>query len=174
MKKVLWGILFWGCLISFASLASGAEPFKIAYVDIQRALNLCEAGKEAKKQITGEVEKLQKIFSGKQKELEKIKEDLEKRGAVLNETTRKEKERDYQTKLRELQRIQRDSEDDLRRKDQELTDRILKNLASIIRKLGEEGKYTVILEKNQPAILYIANVLDLTEEVIRLSDQKKK
>jgi outer membrane protein len=92
----------------------------------------------------------------------------------LNETSRKEKERDYQTKLRELQRIQRDSEDDLRRKDQELTDRLLKNLAGIIRKLGEEGKYTVILEKNQPAILYIANVLDLTEEVIRLSDQKKK
>ena len=174
MKKVLWGILLGGWLISFAPLTLGAEPFKIAYVDIQRALNLCEAGEEAKKQMTGEVEKLQKIFSGKQKELEKIKEDLEKRGAVLNETTRKEKERDYQTKLRELQRIQRDSEDDLRRKDQELTDRILKNLASIIRKLGEEGKYTIILEKNQPAILYIANVLDLTEEVIKLSDQKKK
>ncbi len=158
----------------FTSLTFAVEPLKIAYVDMQKALNYCEAGKEAKRQMTLEVEKMQKVFAGKQKELEKIKDDLEKRGSVLSENVRREKDRDYQTKLRDLQRLQKDYEDDLRRKDREFTERILKNVEVIIKQMGEEGKYTVILEKNQPTILFISNSLDLTEEVIKRIDQKQK
>lgn len=174
MKKV--GILFlsWGLLMVFTSLTFAVEPLKIAYVDMQKALNYCEAGKEAKRQMTLEVEKMQKVFAGKQKELEKIKDDLEKRGSVLSENVRREKDREYQTKLRDLQRLQKDYEDDLRRKDREFTERILKNMEVIIKQMGEEGKYTVILEKNQPTILFISNSLDLTEEVIKRIDQKQK
>ncbi len=170
------GIFFlsWGVLVAFFSLSYGAEPVKIAYVDMQKALNFCEAGKEAKKQITQDVEKMQKTFAGKQKEVEKLKEDLEKRGSVLNETVRREKERDYQTKLRDLQRLQKDYEEDLRRKDRELTEHILRNLEAVVKKLGEEGKYTLILERNQPALIYISSALDLTDEVIKILNQKQK
>jgi len=174
MKKVGTLVLTVGMMAFFVSLAWGTDPFKFAYVDMQRALNYCEAGKEAKKIITSEVEKVHKSFAGKQRELEKIKEDLEKRGSVLSDTVRREKERDYQMKLRDLQRLQRDYEDDLRRKDQEYTGRILKELEAIIKKMGEEGKYTAIFEKNQPAIIYVSSALDLTDEVIKIHDQKKK
>ena len=174
MKKIgifLMAAFFgWG----FVCSAQGAEAIKLGYVDMQKALNTCESGKEAKKQITDEVGKIEKTFVGKQKELEKIKEDLEKRGNVLSESVRREKEKDYQIKVRDLQRMQRDYEEDLRRKDQEYTAKILSELAAIARKLGEEGKYTVIFEKNQPAFVYFSNVIDLTDEVIKIADQNFK
>lgn len=174
MKKA--GILFlsWGLLLVFASFTFGEEPLKIAYVDMQKAAIYSEAGKEAKRKFTAELEKMQKEFAGKQKDLEKIKEDLEKRGSVLSESVRQQKERDYQAKLRDLQRLQRDYDEDLRRKERELMDPILKNLETTIKKMGEEGKYTLILEKNQPAVIYISNTLDLTDEVIKRSDKKQK
>jgi outer membrane protein len=163
--------VFWMALVP---LAWGSEPIKIAYVDIQKALNLCEAGKEAKKQITLEVERMRRNFVGKQKELEKLKEDLEKRGSVLSEAARKEKERDYQAKLRDLQRMERDYQEELQRKERELTESVLKKLEAIVKKLGEDGKYTVILERTHAGIIYIPNSLDLTDEVIKISDQKGK
>jgi outer membrane protein len=173
MKKVaLWVVVLAGFLFA-ASAAFGAEQFKLAYVDMQRALNYCEAGKEAKKQMTLEVEKIQRVFLAKQKEVEKLKEDLEKRGSVMSDAVRKEKERDYQTKLRDMQRMQRDTEDEIRAKDRELTEKILKKLADIIRKLGEERRYTMVVEKNQPAVIYVAPGLDITEEIIKLMDQHK-
>ena len=159
---------------AFAFPVWGAEAMKIGYVDMQRALNQCEAGQEAKKLITSEVEKMQKNLVAKQKEVEKLKEDLEKRGSVMNESVRRDKERDYQAKFRDLQRIQRDFEEDLRRKDREVTDRVLLDLAKIIKKIGEDGKYTLILEKNQPAIIYISGALELTDEVIKIANQKQK
>lgn len=174
MKKAGVIIAGWALGLSFLPLAWGAEVLKIGYVDMQRALNQCEAGQEAKRLITGEVDKMQKTFGAKQKELEKIKEDLEKRGSVMNENVRREKEKDYQTRLRDLQRMQRDFEEDLRRKDREHTDRVLRNLALIAAKIGEDGKYAVILEKNQPTIIYISGALDLTDEVIKIANQKPK
>jgi outer membrane protein len=106
--------------------------------------------------------------------MEKIKEDLQKRGSVMNENVRREKEKEYQTKALDLQRLQRDFEEDLRRKDREHTDRVLRNLEKVVKKMGEDGKYTVILEKNQPAIIYISSALDLTDEVIKMINQKPK
>lgn len=150
-----------------------AEPLKIGYVDMQRALNQCEAGQEAKRVITAEVDKISKTMEAKQKELTRLREELEKRGSILNENVRREKEKDFQNKTREVQRMQRDFEDDIRRKDREYTDRVLRDLAKIAQKIGEEGKYTIILEANQPAIVYISKALDLTDEVIKQANAQK-
>ena len=174
MKRI-FVLMVWAALGGlFLSPAKADEPMTIGSVDMQKALNFSNVGQEAKKLMSAEVEKMEKSFSGKQKELEKLKEDLEKRGMVMSENVRKEKERDYQTKLRDLQRMQRDYEDELRRKDRELTEKILKDVAAIVKKIGEERKYTVIVERNQPAIVYISNSLDLTEEVIKILNEKKK
>jgi outer membrane protein len=173
MKRAVVFIVCSVLAMAFSSPVAATDPLKIGYVDMQRALNQCEAGQEAKKLITAEVEKMQKNLMSKQKEVEKLKEDLEKRGSVMAENIRREKERDYQAKLRDLQRIQRDFEEDLRRKDREVTDKVLLDLAKIIKKIGEDGKYTMILERNQPTIIYISGALELTDEVIKIANQKK-
>ena len=174
MKKIAIGAGLILLGMGMTSLAWPADAIKIGYVDMQKALNLCEAGKDAKKTITEEVEKMQKSFVGKQRELEKLKEDLEKRATVLSENVRREKEKEYQAKLRDMQRLQRDYEEDLRRKDREYTERILRDLEIIVKKLGEEGKYTLILERNQPALVYITGSLEITDEVIKIADRNFK
>ena len=174
MKKAFVFIVCSVLGVAFSSPVGATDPLKIGYVDMQRALNQCEAGQEAKKLMTTEVEKMQKNLMGKQKEVEKLKDDLEKRGSVMNENVRRDKERDYQAKVRDLQRIQRDFEEDLRRKDREITDKVLLDLAKIIKKIGEDGKYTMILERNQPTIIYISGALELTDEVIKIADQNQK
>jgi Skp family chaperone for outer membrane proteins len=42
-----------------------------------------------------------------------------------------------------------------------------------VQKIGEEGKYTMIFEPNQPAIIYITKGLDLTEEVVKRANASK-
>jgi len=173
MKKMGFWTFCGVVILAWTAGAWGADPLKIGYVDMQRALNQCTAGREAKKIITGEVEKVHKSLEGRKKELDRLREDLEKRGAVMNETLRREKEKEYQAKLRDMQRTQRDFEEDIRRRDRELTDRVLRDLARIVQKIGEEGKYSVILEGNQPTIVYISKGLDLTEEVINRANAAK-
>ena len=173
MKKVGVYFLSLGMFIVSAGLALGDEGVKIGFVDIKKVLDISEAGKGARNQMALQMEKIRKEIVGKERELEKLKEDLEKRGAVMSETARLDKERDFQLKLRDLQHFRQDVEQEFKLKDQDLTRQILRSIGPIISKIAEEKKFTLILEKNDPAVAYSSNTLDLTQEVIKIFDQQK-
>ena len=54
----------------------GAEEYKFAFVDLQKALNLCKAGQDAKEKFGKEVEQAEEKLSLKQEELKRLKEVL--------------------------------------------------------------------------------------------------
>jgi len=153
---------------------AGSAEFKIASVDIQKAVNECNAGKDAKKDITKEVEKFQRLIAERQKDLQTMKETLEKQAAMLNPDARTAKEKEYQSKLRDFQRWGEDYQNDLNQKRTEKERTISQNLQKVIQKLGADEGYTLILEKNEAIVLYASKVIDITDRVIKLYDTQRK
>jgi outer membrane protein len=151
-----------------------AADLKVAYVDIQRAINECNAGKEAKKVITKDVEKIQHLGADKQKELQTMKESFEKQTLMLTPEARAQKEKEYQNKLRELQRWADDTQNEMNQKRMEMERNISTGLIKVIQKLGTEEGYTFILERNENLVLYVSKTLDITDRVIKAFDAQKK
>ncbi len=151
-----------------------AADLKVAYVDIQKAINECNAGKEAKKVITKDVEKIQRLGADKQKELQAMKESLEKQIMMLTPEARANKEKEYQTKLRDFQRWADDTQNEMRQKQMEMERNISGGLMKVIQKLGADEGYTFILEKNETVVLYASKAMDLTDRVIKAFDVQKK
>ena len=151
-----------------------AADFKIAYVDIQRAVNECNAGKDAKKAITKEVEKFQRQIADKQKELQTMKESLEKQAPMLNPDARANREKEYQNKLREFQRWGEDTQNEINQKRMEMERNISIGLQKVIQKVGADEGYTFILEKNENVVLYISKTIDITDRMIKAHDAQKK
>ena len=63
---------FIGILVLAGGLFTGtvySADIKVGSVDIQKAVNECNAGKEAKKALIKEAEKFQSLIAEKQKEL---------------------------------------------------------------------------------------------------------
>ncbi len=168
-------LFFVGAIIILGWLGTClAAEMKIGYVDIQRAVNDCQAGKEAKKTITKEFEKYQRLGAEKQKELQTMKEAFEKQAPMLNPDARTAKEKEYQSKLRDLQRWAEDSQNEINQKRMELERTISSGLQKVIQKMGAEDGYTLVLEKNETIVLYASRAIDLTERVIKLFDAQKK
>ena len=151
-----------------------AADLKVAYVDIQRAINECNAGKEAKKAITKDVERIQKLGADRQKELQTMKESLEKQTLMLTPEARANKEREYQTKLRDFQRWADDTQNEMRQKQMEMERNISGGLVKVIQKLGADEGYTFILERNETVVLYVSKAIDVTDRVIKAFDAQKK
>lgn len=170
MGTILLGVLIFSAL---AAVARAAE-IKIGFVDIQRALNECDAGKEAKGIMQGEYQKFQKEIAQRRKDLQALKETLQSQGLMLSEKGRKEKEREYQNRLKEFKRWGEDRQGELKRKEMEITNATLKGLATLVKKLGEEEKFTLILEKNEAIILYGSKAIDLTDRVIQIFNSTNK
>src|SRR5262249_49236243 len=161
--RFLWWVII-GAFLAGSAFAQGAP--KIGYVDLQRALNESEAGKRAKEEFKGQVDKLQGTLKKQKDDIDNLKEQLEKKALVMKEEERGNLEDEYRRKLRDFERNYKDSQTDLQKKDNELTGGIIKDLQDIIRDYGEKESFTLILESTSSAVLYGAKGSDLTDEII--------
>ena len=168
-RFLLAGIL--ACCIGATS--AFAADVKLGYIDMQRALNASEAGKEAKEQLAARVKKYQEEINTKQEDIKKLKDELEKQGMLLSESTRAAKEKDYQQRLKEFQRVTKDAQDVMQAKDNEFSKIIIEKTVKMVQGFGHKNGYTFIFAKNE-GFLFADDKINVTEEVLKLLDANPK
>ncbi len=156
-------------------LAAGVEAAgtKIAFVDVQKVLVRSVAGVGAREQLEREKVTMQKDVDTRRAEVEKLREELDKKGLVLSADAKREKEETLQRKVRDLRRLVDDFQKELERKEQGLTQRILQDLSALIERFGKDRGYLLILEKRGASVIYGDAEADVTEEIIKVYDQEK-
>lgn len=159
-------------VVMVAAMASAvaAAEVRLAFVDLQRALNECNAGKKARNQFRGEIEELQSKLQRQQSEVQSLKDELEKKGMLMRDDERRNLQDEYAAKLRDFESTYKNDKDLLQQKDNEITGAILKDLAYVVRNLGERDGYTAVLEKG--SLLYAVPSIDITDQVIREYDRE--
>ena len=169
MKRLLLVLVVLG-LITTPALAA---DFKVGVVDLQKALNLSVAGKDAKEKIKVKFMSMDAEVKTLEAELTKLKESAEKQAMALSEKARTAKEREYQQKVKDYQRFKKDAQDELQREDAEFTRVIIEGLLKTAQGLGSKNGYTVILEKTKSAVIFSDKSVDLTDQLIKAFDAKK-
>jgi len=169
--KQLIGLAMVACLLLAAPALAES---KFGYVDLQKALNQSEAGKAATERMKKMVQDFQAQVDVKEKELKKLKEDLDKQRLLLSKEALEAKERDLQQKLREAQRFATDKEEELQKQEDSLTKQIISELNTIVDSIGEKEGYTFIFAPVEPVVLYADGKVDLTDTVIKAYDATKK
>jgi len=170
-KKAGVMIFFVLCAVVSASLLAGiagaAEVGKIGYADLRVALNESDAGKKAKIELESLIKTKQAVIDEKGKSIEKLKGELEKQTSVLSGEARKSKEEEIERLVRDYQRLVQDAQNDVKKKETELTGSILKELRDVVEKIGKDEGYSLIIENVEGIILYAKKDLDITDKVIK-------
>ena len=151
---------------------AGAVAIKVGYVDLQQALYSSAAGEKAKDSFKAEVGRMEQVLEKRRAKVEKLKGELEKKALLLRDDERVALQRDYRQELRDFERLYKDSQEELKIRDRELTARILVELRQIVNAIGEQGDYSVILEGNNTVVLYGSKSINLTEAVIKAYNKK--
>jgi outer membrane protein len=170
MKKLL--LLFVIAVLLTGSHAN-AETIKIGAVDLLKALNESDAGKKAKADLEFLIKTKQTSLDDKGKNIDKLKSEIEKQASVLSPDARRSKEEELERLVRDYQRQVADSQNEVKKKEGDLTGDILKELREIIQKIGDEDGYTLILEGGDGQILFAKKDIDLTDSVIKKFNQLK-
>ena len=165
-------------LATFALVSSPSivqAQMKIGVVDLQRAINETEDGRQAKRRLTKLFEERQKKLDEAQKSLKSQKEAIERQQDVLSEDALKKKVAKYQEDLMALQTEYVDYQRELSTKEAELTKKILDRMQAILRRIGQTDGYTMIVEANEGGVVWVPSNLDLTDVLIqRYNAQAKK
>jgi outer membrane protein len=152
---------------------SDAAATRIGYVDVQRVIVRSVAGVAAREQLEKDKVAMQKDVDNRKVEVDKLREEMEKKGLVLSAESRREKEETLQRKVRDLRRLAEDLEKELQKKEQAATQKILQELTGIIEKMGKERGFLLIVERRSGGVIYGDPEGDVTDEVIKLYDQEK-
>lgn len=161
-----------GMLILGYSLSEAQERVKIGYIDIQRVISESQAGKRARDKFQAQVKKAEGDILKERQDLERLKNDLDKKGPLLKDEERRNLEADLQKRSVVLQRSMSDYQQELQSKNNEMMAAILKELEKIVNEVGKAEKFTLILERSQ--ILYSDQGIDITSKVIETYNSRIK
>lgn len=165
MWKRWSGVLAVVTMVGLAAPAFAQQQF--AVVDMQRALNECDAGKRAKDQVKSKFERAQDDLKRQREDLDRRKDDYDKKAMVLKEEERRNIEKDLEQRATEFKRKYEDFQRDLKRTDNELTAGIVEELYAVVQDLGAERQYSLVLESSSGALLYTDKANDITDEVVK-------
>jgi outer membrane protein len=148
-----------------------APAQKVGSVDVQRVLARAQGGVAAREQLEREKATMQKEMDGRRVEIEKLKEEIEKKGPLMTVEVRRERQDLFERKRRDAARLADDLQKELEKKESGLLQKVLADLAGVIDRVGKAKGYLLVVERARGGVLYVAAEADLTDEVIRAYDQ---
>ncbi len=158
-----------GLVLAAPAMAQdGGKSLKIGFVDLQKALTTSKEGKDTKAKLESSVTDAQTKLDDMSKKVQKLQDDLDKQRLTLKDDALAEKQREIETAKKDAVRFRSDVLDDLKNKEGEATQRILKALADVVQKIGKEEGYSLVLEEHN--MLYADGAFDLTDKLIQRFD----
>ena len=157
-----------------AQTAAVPAPVRVGFVDIQRVLARSSAGVAAREQLEKEKAAMQRQVDAQRGDIEKLREELEKKGQLLSVDARREKQEQLERKVRDARRLVDDLQGTLQKKEEALLAKVLQDVSGLIQKVSKDRGYGLVLERQRSSILYATPESDLTDDVLRAYDDETK
>ena len=172
MKKFFYLTAIMTMLV-FAWSANVLAADKIGFINLQEIMQTSNAGKKAADDFKKFYEKETQEIKSMENQLKKMKDELEKQGSVLTQSSRSEKEAAYQKKMRDYQLLVNDTNEELKKRDQEMTQKLMPGIIKIVRSIAEREKYTLVIDVATMPIPYYAKENDFSNKVIEEFNKTK-
>ena len=168
MKHIITALALATTIIAAPVFA--ASEHKIGVVDLQRAVSETKEGVAARALIFKKSEQLNNELKGIQGDFDKLKAELEKDGSSMKAEIRGEKELQLQQKSRDFQKRQRDAQEELKQMEADLLQKLIGRLSLLMGKIGDEGKYELIIEQST-GVRFYSKSADITPILIKKADE---
>ena len=142
-------------------------------VDMSRVVNESAVGIAAKAEFEADVKKNRASIEKQQLELKQQLEAMKRQSAVLSGSALEAKQEELRKKELAFRRAVMDGQQDLARKNNIFVEKISNEANKVMIQLAREKGYGFIIEKGKQFVVYADDSLDLTDQVIKLLNEKK-
>ncbi|MEZ5661590.1 MAG: OmpH family outer membrane protein [Burkholderiaceae bacterium] len=150
-------------LVAAPSAALAQAGVKIGYVNTERILRDAAPAKAAQR-------KLEKEFAERDRELQAIAgqlksmgDTLERDSAILTDTERRRRQREYADLEKDFQRKQREFREDLNQRRNEELAQVLDRANRAIRQMADKERFDLIVQE----AVFASPRIDITDQVIK-------
>ena len=150
------------------NVSSALAESKIGFVDLSKAFDAYQKTKDFDKSLEQKGTTKQNQREKLVKEIRKMRDELE----LLNETTRKTKEGDIESKMKTLQKFDQEAKTELVKERDDMVKDILGEMNDVIKEYGKKNGYSMVL--NDRVLLYGKEELNITDDIIKILNARYK
>jgi len=161
-------------LLSVVFLLSAGLAYaetKTGVIDVRKCIQMIEMGKAAFQDVKAERDRIQNELSEREKEIEDIRNKLEKGAGVISDSERFRLEGELNRKATYFKELYAQSQERIRALQAEMTRPILAKLGPIVEEIAKTKGYKIILEFG-PGLVYFDPSVDITNEAIKIFNEK--
>jgi outer membrane protein len=162
-------------LMTPAVWAQAAAPAttKVGVINVQAAIASTAEGKQAAAELQSQFAPRTTELQNLQKQIEDLRNRLQTGQSTLSDEEKARLQREGDQLTRAFQRKQQEFQDDTNDAQQDVVNRIGRKLVDVLNKYAKENSYSIILDDSsqQTPVLFAANPIDVTQDIIRLYDQ---
>jgi outer membrane protein len=170
MRKQIWLLP----VLGMVSTAIAHAQCKVGIIHIQNAIVSTKEGQKAAADLDARVvSPKRKALEADQSEIQTLQGQLQKGSAVLSEDQKAKLMRDIDQKTKSFNRKAEDANTEIEQEQGKVLQELGGRMMQVIDKYAKEKGYCLILDvsSQQTPVLYAANEVDVTKEIIDLYDK---
>ena len=155
------GVALWA--LALATTPALAQELKLGYVNSERVLRDSAPAKAAQAKLEAEFGRRERELNDIRNRLKAAADKFEKDAPTLPEAEKTRRQREIVDQERDLQRKQREFQEDLNQRKNEELAAVVERANRVIRQIFETEKYDAILQE----VVFAGPRVDITDKVIR-------
>ncbi|NQT28421.1 MAG: OmpH family outer membrane protein [Candidatus Omnitrophica bacterium] len=167
MRRIVGCLLALTLMMSFSSTCF-SKDLKIGYVDIFKVFNDYEKTKDYDKNL----EKNKEVAEKKLKEKKEIIEKLQSKLSLIKEDEKAKEEEKLNKEVNEYRDLEREAFTDIKKERDERMKDIVEDIDGIVKEYAKDNGFDLVVNSN--TVLYGADTMDLTDEILKISNKKYK
>jgi len=148
---------------ALAAAPAAADQYKIGVIHMERIMRDSPPARAALARIEQEFKPRDTAIAAKEQEARAAAAQYEKEKASLDAETRAARERDVESRTRDVERQRQQFAEDLRTRQFEELDKLKEQLDQVLTKLAHDQGYDLILQ----SALWVGKSVDITDDVIK-------
>ncbi|MEX1166097.1 MAG: OmpH family outer membrane protein [Hydrogenophaga sp.] len=149
-------------VLGLMAFGAVAQDFRVGFVNTDRILREAAQAKAAQTKLESEFSRREKDLQSQVKDLKSASEKFDRESPTMADTARVSRQRQLVEQDRDLQRKQREFQEDLTLRKNEELQLVLERANRIIKQVAESEKYDLILQE----AVYINPKHDITDKVL--------
>jgi len=166
------GLLVFVAVVSIFG-AQVAQAESVAIVDTQKVISESIIGKAAKNNLEGQIKKGQAKLTALKSDFDKQKAELEKQSSILSGSALESRREALQKKQEDFQRAYQDIQEKLAKSNETELKKVVDQVNEVVGDLADQRGYKFVFERDRQSVLYAADRIDITDEVVKILDKKK-
>lgn len=150
-----------------------AEKMEVAVVDMSEFQQRSMAFQKIAEELRAKYESLRQKLDKEKEQIVKLEEALRKQSMMLSLDAREDKQKNLEKKKRYFKYLQNEYTQQMKDAETEARRRVTKEVAKLVKGIGEKRGYLMILDKGTVGLIYADESIDITEEVIEVYDRAR-